>query len=249
MESASTPFLSKDEKSESYAEKGHYGDDADHVPEPGQRRGRGRLAAWNIMTCLLAGWGLIALGTQVFQVLFPSTSLEADVYRPETLSPGLNLCECGQTTEEALSRHCIYDPLSTAWLPPHCRDDELTAEFEESGPGPQGHWDYFADENGTIPLSKGDIAALGPAGGAFWTSRDWHIAHCLFYWLKYKRMRSTGAVMEARFDNIKHIKHCSHLARTPAPDYFFLIEVPVRMNGSVDPRTSKISANLPHIPS
>ena len=246
MESATTPFLTEDVKSgEHHAKETIYGDE---VLNSQRQHRQQRMASWKILTCLFATWGVLSLFLSVYQAIFllppPSTR---DVYRPETLPPRTNLCECGQTAEEALTLNCIYDSLSTAWLPPHCRDDELTAEFDRSGPGVDGKWTYFADENGTVPLSKVDLAALGPAGGAFWTSRDWHVAHCLFYWLKYKRMSQTGAVMEARFDTVKHIKHCSRLARRHTPDYFFLIEVPVRMNGTVDPVGGRVSGPLAHM--
>lgn len=155
-----------------------------------------------------------------------------DPYHPETLPPGKNICDCGKTIKEALERNCVYDALATAWLPPYCRDDELSAEFDRSGPGSNGEWSYFADETGTVRLDRNQIGLLGETGGKFWTSRNWHIAHCLFYWQKYYRMRETGAIMEERFDNLIHVKHCTHLATKKAPDYFFLIGVPVRMNSS-----------------
>ncbi|OQE26035.1 hypothetical protein PENFLA_c007G08929 [Penicillium flavigenum] len=72
----------------------------------------------------------------------------------------MNLCDCGRNVEEALSKHCVYDSLATAWLPPHCRDDELTAEFDQSGPSPDGSWPYYADANGTIPIEKAEVALL-----------------------------------------------------------------------------------------
>ncbi|KAI1406923.1 hypothetical protein F5Y13DRAFT_207170 [Hypoxylon sp. FL1857] len=162
------------------------------------------------------------------------STYEIDVYRPDTLPTGLSLCDCGRTIREALLRDCVYDTLSTAWLPPYCRDDELTAEFDEAGPGPQGEWGYFADEEGTIPLNRTEVAALGETDGSFWASHDWHVVHCLFYWQKYHRMRDTGVVMEERFDSLRHVKHCGRLIRNPTPDHFFLIEVPVMMNSSKD---------------
>jgi hypothetical protein len=47
----------------------------------------------------------------------------------------INGCVCGETIEEATSLGCKFDSLSMAWLPDHCRDDELTAEFETTGKG------------------------------------------------------------------------------------------------------------------
>ncbi|KAK4443532.1 hypothetical protein QBC34DRAFT_310822, partial [Podospora aff. communis PSN243] len=99
---------------------------------------------------------------------------------------------------------------------------------------PDGGWDYFADENGTVKLDIEQIAALAEVGGSFWASRDWHIVHCLFYWQKYTRMRFTNLIMEERFDGVHHVKHCARLIRNPVPDHFFLIEVQVTMNSSKD---------------
>ncbi|GAW18400.1 hypothetical protein ANO14919_078750 [Xylariales sp. No.14919] len=185
-----------------------------------------------ILIFLLATWGLACLVLlAVRRLVFPGP-LEPDVYRPETLPRGLTDCYCGVTIDEARALNCVYDTLSTAWLPPYCRDDELTEEFDRAGPGANGAWEYFADSNGTSLLTRHEIGLLGETGSSFWTSRDWHIAHCLFYWQKYHRMRITNIVMEKRFDTMHHIKHCSRLARNPVPDHFFLIEVPVQMNST-----------------
>lgn len=86
--------------------------------------------------------------------IITSPTYNSDAYRPDTLLPGLSMCDCGKTIEEAQRRECKYDALATAWLPSYCRDDELTAEFERAGPGPDGAWNYFADEAGKLPLNK-----------------------------------------------------------------------------------------------
>lgn len=204
--------------------------------------------AFRLLMHALAFWGIVSLGLQVSKALQPSSSVEysphmsnshkaisrIDGYHPETLPPLLNLCDCGDSIREAISRNCTYDTLATAWLPPYCRDEELTAEFDKAGPGPDGAWAYFADQEGKVPLNRSEVAALGDKGGSFWASRDWHIVHCLFYWQKYHRMRYTKIIMEERFDSLHHVQHCVRLIRNPTPDHFFLIEVPVTMNSSKD---------------
>ena len=249
MES-STPFLPKEDTS-SEPDVDYSDDDIDDMAEKHRKHQRRCCPAGNIMKWLLTTWGLISLCWYAFRTIVPPQLPSIpDVYRPSTLNPGLRLCDCGNTISQALSQNCAYDSLSTAWLPPHCRDDALTTEFDRAGPGPEGQWSYFADGNGTLLLTKAEIAMLGETGGSFWSSRDWHIAHCVFYWQKYKRMEVTGVVMEERFDSLKHVRHCSRLIMAERPDYFFLIEVPVRMNGSVDerPRMTRISGMLPNGP-
>jgi hypothetical protein len=53
-------------------------------------------------------------------------------------SPNLNHCDCGLDLGTAEAHGYIYDHLATAWLPAHCRDDELTANFDCAGPGVMG---------------------------------------------------------------------------------------------------------------
>lgn len=60
---------------------------------------------------------------------------------------------CGKSVKEALAKGCIFDELSTAWLPERCRDEELLAELTTKGDGPNGTWLYWADKEHTQPLS------------------------------------------------------------------------------------------------
>lgn len=253
MESAHTPFLSGDERKDTFSDDDRVSVSRTEKQTDASRRRRCHpRAIFHGIVHVLAIWGLVSLGWQATQTLLalqspsrasssspslhdsssPTSPAAYDVYRPETLAPGLNECDCGPTTADALSRGCKYDSLSTAWLPPYCRDDALTAEFDRSGPNADGSWGYFADAEGLFPLSADQVAALGERGGSFWASRDWHVVHCLYYWRKHQRMRATNAVMEARFDSEAHVEHCTRLIRKPAPDHFFLIEVPVMMNSS-----------------
>ncbi|KAI0128259.1 hypothetical protein BJ170DRAFT_682056 [Xylariales sp. AK1849] len=212
-----------------------------------ERRSSRRSIVFQIVIYLLAAWAFVSLWLQVYQSVsssssFPTTnkptsnslsSTFLDVYHPETLPDGMTLCGCGSTTEEARSRSCVYDTLATAWLPPFCRDAELTEEFDKSGDGPNGTWSYFTDANGMHPLSVGALGALGDTGERFWASRRWHRAHCVFYWQKLYRMRETGRVMEERFHRWSHVLHCSRLLLNPSVDLDALVDVPVTLNSSV----------------
>ena len=118
-------------------------------------------------------------------------------------------CDCGNSTAEATSLGCKYDSLAAAWLPKHCRDDDLTAEFETKGPGPDGSWIYWADSNHTEVVSLEEIAAMADNSSArFHMSYDWHVYHCIFYWQKQYRSRFNGITVEPRDDSEEHISHC-----------------------------------------
>ncbi|KAH8804685.1 hypothetical protein F5884DRAFT_884328 [Xylogone sp. PMI_703] len=123
-------------------------------------------------------------------------------------------CNCGNTIKEAHSLSCKYDSLSASWLPPQCRDDQLTAEFKKSSSSPSGRWIYYADRNATTVLTQHEISMMAelPLEQAyFWTTFEWHLSHCSFYWRKEFRSRQRGLTIEDRYDRESHIKHC-HMA-------------------------------------
>jgi len=233
MELSKLPFLSPND----YNASGSAGDEEDFAYSKDalarssrSRQNRCLTAASRLFIVLLALWGFLSALVQISHHLKPPI----DIYRPSTFPPEYNLCDCGSTIVQARSKDCKYDSMATAWLPKYCRDDELTAEFERSGPGPNGEWPYYADVNGTIPISIEEIGMLGEGERSFWALRDWHVAHCMWYWEKYVRMRDTGAVMERRFDRAKHTRHCRHLALKRDVDHDLLIEVPVVMSSRID---------------
>ncbi|KAB8076443.1 hypothetical protein BDV29DRAFT_189381 [Aspergillus leporis] len=132
--------------------------------------------ARGILIGLLALWGLFS----IIQNIVLSTHHK----------PPPKHCYCGNSTAEAVSLSCKFDSLAVAWLPSYCRDEELTAEFERSGPGPNGSWTYFADDHHTIPMTIEEVAAFaGNQSAKVMMMREWHVVHCLFYWRKHFRVR------------------------------------------------------------
>jgi hypothetical protein len=232
MDLSQVPFLSQIEhrNSESGDEDSHPAVSAN----PARQRGSYVLISLYILTIIFALWGIISILLQLAHLLpiYSSPPMTPDIYRPATLPPDLNLCSCGPDLSSALSKSCIYDSLAAAWLPPYCRDDALTATFDASGPS-NGSWEYYADAEGLIPITKNQIAELGSKGGSFWSTREWHVAHCMFYWRKYVRMRDTGSVMERRFDSEAHAKHCGRLAMKNWTGGRLLIEVLVVMDARI----------------
>ncbi|OIW34364.1 hypothetical protein CONLIGDRAFT_607168 [Coniochaeta ligniaria NRRL 30616] len=126
-------------------------------------------------------------------------------------------CYCGESTTEARARGCKYDSLCASWLPDHCRDAELTAEFERSGDGPDGSWLYWADKNHTMPLTVEQVGELANDPTAtFHMSGQWHVTHCFFLWRLEHRSRYTrNLFVEGRYDTEKHIVHCLHVVHHP----------------------------------
>lgn len=151
-----------------------------------------------------------------FSIPFLSSSFLRYIHSPsERFEPSLYpSCSCGGTTvAEAKARGCIFTPLSIAWLPPHCIDMELSNDFDKQGPGPNGEWDYWADENMTRRLTREETGMLADYDGVFYATQDWHVTHCLYTWQKHYRSKWTGVTIERRSNGLDHIGHCGGVFR------------------------------------
>ncbi|KAF4334293.1 hypothetical protein FBEOM_11878 [Fusarium beomiforme] len=121
----------------------------------------------------------------------------------------LGHCNCGSSVAEAVEMGCKYDALAAAWLPDQCRDDALTAEFERMGHEKDGKWPYYSDRNLTSKILAEDLGHKADEPGfLFYSTGEWHMAHCLFYWKKQFRARFNNITVEPRYDNERHIQHC-----------------------------------------
>lgn len=68
----------------------------------------------------------------------------------------------------------------------------------------------YADEEGMIIINETDIGEMADRPGyLYWTTNEWHVVHCYFYWIKAFRVRDTGLTIEKRFDTEHHIRHCA----------------------------------------
>ena len=160
----------------------------------------------------------VLYGLAVFGIITLGIELSAS-----TWSKPLS-CNCGTSVAEAMSMGCKYDLLASAWLPGHCRDDELSAQFDAASS--KGSWDYYSDRNGSRSLNLTEVGLLADhPEERYWTTREWHIVHCVFYWHKLHRSRNTGVQIEGRYDASGHIKHCGMVflaGRTDLQDIFTL---------------------------
>lgn len=125
-------------------------------------------------------------------------------------------CDCGDSVAEAKAMGCIYDDMAPAWLPPHCTDPELKAEWDKAGDGPNGRWQYWADANHTRELSMEEVSLLADTPGEyFYTTPRWHLMHCFYYWRKQHRASFTGVTIEGRYKSERHVKHCGDMFLHP----------------------------------
>jgi hypothetical protein len=157
---------------------------------------------------ILCGIGVLALIRLLLAATIPRNNATVD-------------CNCGASIQDALSKGCKYDSMATSWLPPACRDDELINQFNHAGPGPNGEWDYFKTQAGNESYTLTEVAMLAEKTGeeaAFWTTHEWHIAHCLFYWRKESRARvNRKTAIEKSFTGEYHVNHCEDVLKACRP--------------------------------
>jgi hypothetical protein len=161
------------------------------------------------ITILVASIILVILLYNIIRVnLIPSLELES------------TNCSCGTSIAEALTKNCRWDSISTAWYPPACRDDSLIDEFNWAGPGINGSWAYYREKDDTI-LSVEQVSLLaGKAGDEvlFWTTHEWHIAQCLFFWKKEAKAWGLGLGLSRDGGNGEsRFAHCIDVLRTHKP--------------------------------
>ena len=137
-------------------------------------------------------------------------------------------CNCGNSSEEIEALGCRFDGIAAAFLPPHCRDHALLAEFDRSGDDDSdGSWIYWADPEKTLRLNETGMMRVALDRGWFWASQKYHIVHCTFNWRKQWRAmlarqgkgngRGAAEKVEKRFLNEDHIKHCGEIDQMSNP--------------------------------
>jgi hypothetical protein len=103
---------------------------------------------------LLALWGFINIVQQLLVV--NRHHIKAMIAQGQWIEG----CDCGESVAEAISLGCKFDALSMAWLPEHCRDDELTAEFDMTGKGKELFRDVLKHRLIILSRSKWNLDLL-----------------------------------------------------------------------------------------
>ncbi|KAI1081555.1 hypothetical protein F5B20DRAFT_536495 [Whalleya microplaca] len=194
--SASEPFIPKHDKVE-YSEA-RTSDEED--PNVFLSRSRTRVLSW-ITKAIILALALHSLITLVISVRIH--------FRKAAIPP----CQCGSTITEAKAQGCRFDSLATSWLPPHCRDDEVSALFEKAGPGPNGEWYYHgSNDSSSQTFTVGELASMADRPDVqdrrVWTTVDWHNSHCFYTLLK--EIRGKVRLEYTGFPTgLAHAEHCA----------------------------------------
>lgn len=127
---------------------------------------------------------------------------------------------CGNSTTEARSLGCTFDPLAISWLPAECPRD-MTEEFLEF-PGPDVKWHYWLDKEGNQEVK--DYNTLSEMEW-YWSTNREHMTHCAFMIMRLHRVIERGGRPDTLSMDFHHTRHClmAFLSLSEANENFNLI--------------------------
>ncbi|KAJ5156478.1 hypothetical protein N7492_009281 [Penicillium capsulatum] len=112
---------------------------------------------------------------------------------------------CGNSTAEAKSLGCTYDPLTACWLPEQCPRD-FTDEFAHFNDGKP--FIYYYDEAATRQMKDYEEVGMNE-NGFYWTSVREHLVHCLYLLRRGHDVHMRGDRLDSMLGNIEHVDHCT----------------------------------------
>ncbi|KAJ5090861.1 hypothetical protein N7532_009545 [Penicillium argentinense] len=113
---------------------------------------------------------------------------------------------CGNSTAEAESMGCIYDPLAACWMHRECPHD-YSHEFSTFNDGKP--FVYYYDEAAKHRMK--DYNEVGHnENGFYWTSVREHLVHCLYLLRRGHDVHMRGDRLDTMLGDIDHVDHCTN---------------------------------------
>ncbi|KAE8141620.1 hypothetical protein BDV38DRAFT_278974 [Aspergillus pseudotamarii] len=114
---------------------------------------------------------------------------------------------CGNSTDEAESLGCTYDPLSACWLHQECPHDYVK-EFTEFNNGKP--FIYYYDQEMTRQMKDYDEVGRN-VNGFYWTSNREHLVHCLYLLRRAHDVHMRGDRLDTMLADQEHTDHCTNM--------------------------------------
>lgn len=111
---------------------------------------------------------------------------------------------CGNSTATAVQNGCVFDQLSSLWVPPHCSRFG-SKDFAKSNHGDT--WRYWLDGNGTEQINNLEDLEVNDL---FYTTTGEHLTHCAFMMLRLSHYvyQQEKEALEKKSVSLKHTHHC-----------------------------------------
>lgn len=179
-----------------------------------------------LLTVILLFFAIVAILTfePLREVLIvksaPPTSSPFDLHGQRQCLPTTprTVLSCGNSTTEAASLGCKYDPLSACWLHQDCPHD-YSKEFATFNGGKP--FVYYYDEGMTRQMNDYDEVGHNTQG-FYWTSLREHLVHCLYLLRRGHDVHMRGDRLDDMLANTEHVDHCTnflaHWFRRPDPE-------------------------------
>jgi len=169
-------------------------------------------------------WSVVFLVLAKFYLYSPRPDCSGNTISPggtttgHVIVEGAKLLRCGNSTEEAKQRGCMYDILSNNWIPGACADEEAIKDYQADG-----SWFGYGSETdaalGRPPLSV-DVMSEMPF---YYTNARDHIVHCAALWRKqFRAFFEQRAHLDTLITDEEHTMHCSQFLidmSDNGPDY------------------------------
>ncbi|KAF2790400.1 hypothetical protein K505DRAFT_251253 [Melanomma pulvis-pyrius CBS 109.77] len=109
---------------------------------------------------------------------------------------------CGRSSQHAMDKGCVMEPLFYGWMPSKCVFPELTDQFPVFEDRT-----WYQDENLTQVIAPEDL--YRGKHNIIWTEK-YHDEHCLFQWRKLQYgMHHRKEFLDNKTISMHHSKHCS----------------------------------------
>ncbi|TEY40958.1 hypothetical protein BOTCAL_0411g00060 [Botryotinia calthae] len=112
--------------------------------------------------------------------------------------------DCGSSTEEAISKNCVMEPMIYGWIPRECYFADLSAQYS-----PFEDREWYTDDTYTVRIPPADLWA-GKNKHAF--THMYHSTHCFFLWRKLALGIARRAdYLDDKSLDLEHSDHCSEV--------------------------------------
>ncbi|CAD6452029.1 8cc49e07-1eec-41e6-800a-5c1107dae2e3 [Sclerotinia trifoliorum] len=112
--------------------------------------------------------------------------------------------DCGSTTEEALAKGCVMEPMIYGWVPQECYFPELSKQYS---PFEDRKW--YTDATYSVQIPPADLWA-GKRKHVF--THMYHSTHCFFLWRKLALgVAKRADYLDDKSLELEHADHCAEI--------------------------------------